>query len=461
MNTLRIVPLVAGAAGLLYASNTQAALVTYHVDTTADTFDPNGCVDREAGNCSLRSAVYEANKDAMWDAISLPAGNYVIDNAVEGVIDVTTGVHFLGEGADLTTIEFHLPNVITFLASGADAHMLFASVTLQGAAADAGAVYGDDIDYVYLYDAVVRDFDYESTVVGVDEGLLMLQEFELADNTSDDYGARAIYGNHTPGAGVSLWAEDLYIHGNEAPGGGSIVELNYEESWLRRAEIADNTAGDAIFYVYGGYDFHDLYFHHNTAHAGMRFGQGGAPCYLGRSTFAYNSSAFGTIKAEGGAGVCLNNSTFAYNDAMRGSVISTLAGSQVVATQLTVIDNTAIVGAFHAEPGGEVFLEVVAAEGDVGNNLCAGGGSFTAWGSNAFSGDATCPMHPTDVMVPDLMLEPFADNGGFAPTMKPLPGSPLIDGAWQFWATWDQRNLPRGNGPTYEIGAFECQPGEC
>ncbi|MEM7155202.1 MAG: hypothetical protein AAF799_20305 [Myxococcota bacterium] len=105
MNALRIAPLIAGAAGLIYASNAEAALVTYHVDTTADTFDPDGCIDREVGNCSLRSAVYEANKDAVWDEISLPAGNYVIDNAIEGVIDVTTGVHFTGDGPDLTTIE--------------------------------------------------------------------------------------------------------------------------------------------------------------------------------------------------------------------------------------------------------------------------------------------------------------------------------------------------------------------
>ncbi|MEM7155203.1 MAG: choice-of-anchor Q domain-containing protein [Myxococcota bacterium] len=295
----------------------------------------------------------------------------------------------------------------------------------------------------------------------MDEGLLLLQEFELTDNTSDDFGASAIYGTHAPGAGISPWMEDLHIHDNEASGGGAIIELHYEDTWIRRAEFASNTAGDAIVHMYGGYDIQDTYFHHNTAHAGMRFSGGGTPTYLGRSTFSHNNCAFGTIKLEGGSWLALNNATFAFNDSMRGSVLSALAGSEAVATQLTVTDNSAILGAFHADLGASVYLEIVAAAGDVGNNLCAGGGAFTAWGSNAFSGDATCPMHPTDVMVPNLMVQPLADNGGFAPTMKPAPGSPLIDGSWQFWATWDQRNLPRGNGPSWEIGAFECQPGEC
>ncbi|MEM7155216.1 MAG: CSLREA domain-containing protein [Myxococcota bacterium] len=464
MNALRFAPLLVGATGFLFASSAQAAYQSIVVDTTADTFDPDGCIDRDPGNCSLRSAVHQANQTPEWDEIVLPTGTYVIDNPVEGVIDVSAPIHFKGDGPNASTVEFHLPGVVGIQATGANTYLVFASMALEGAAPDAGAVYGDHIQYLYLYDAAVRDFDYQSMIVGIEGGSLLLQEFDATDNVSDDFGSMAIYGEAEPGPNSYVWAEDLFISDNHGADGGSIVHVDYAEKWFDRAEIAHNDAGRAIVEFHGGGlgfespKIYNLYFHHNSSHAGLRFIDPHAGGYLQKSAFTHNSMAFGTIKVENDL-LSISHSTFAFNNAMTGSAISAVDGGRVFAFDLTVTDNPAIFGTFHAEPGSEINMQADAVEPSLGSDICAGGGTFVSYGANAFVGDATCPGHATDILTNDLMLQPLDQYGGFSPSRLPMPGSPLIDASTFWWGNEDQRGFPRET--PFDVGAVECQPGEC
>ena len=61
--------------------------------------------------CSLRAAIQEANALAGADAITLPAGTYVLtiagddDTCAAGDLEVTGDLTVSGDGADVTTID--------------------------------------------------------------------------------------------------------------------------------------------------------------------------------------------------------------------------------------------------------------------------------------------------------------------------------------------------------------------
>jgi uncharacterized delta-60 repeat protein len=82
---------------------------------------------------------------------------------------------------------------------------------------------------------------------------------------------------------------------------------------------------------------------------------------------------------------------------------------------------------------------------DGGHNICSDG-------SARFS----APSSLNDL---DPLLGPLADNGGSTPTMALLPGSTAIDaGDDSVCPPTDQRGVPRPQGVTCDIGAFELAP---
>jgi large repetitive protein len=88
---------------------------TYTVNTTTDAVDAtpgNGICASAAGKCTLRAAIQEANAHAGPDAVSLPAGIYVLslvgtgdDVAATGDLDVTGELQLNGAGADTTIVD--------------------------------------------------------------------------------------------------------------------------------------------------------------------------------------------------------------------------------------------------------------------------------------------------------------------------------------------------------------------
>jgi hypothetical protein len=91
-------------------------------------------------------------------------------------------------------------------------------------------------------------------------------------------------------------------------------------------------------------------------------------------------------------------------------------------------------------------------------NLLGGNciGSLTDLGHN-MSSDGTCNFTNTGSMNnTDPKVGPLADNGGPAPTIALLPGSPAIDaGDTAAAPLTDQRGFPRPAGSAADIGAFE------
>lgn len=105
-------------------------------------------------------------------------------------------------------------------------------------------------------------------------------------------------------------------------------------------------------------------------------------------------------------------------------------------------------------------------------------GNFSVSGTqkvanNMTTADYTGPSQFSSAFtkVPNFILGPLQDNGGMAPigvngsfgnvlTMRPLSGSPLIDGAPSAGLTIDQRNQVRSQMGSFDIGAVEVREAE-
>src|SRR5262245_25876067 len=98
---------VLGAAILASGSGFAAEFV---VDSTTDAVDSkpgDGVCATAAGVCTLRAAIQEANAHAGKDAITLPAGSYLLaiagpgeDAAATGDLDITDDLVLTGAGAE-------------------------------------------------------------------------------------------------------------------------------------------------------------------------------------------------------------------------------------------------------------------------------------------------------------------------------------------------------------------------
>ena len=456
MNNTILTSTLLSAASMLGSSVAYGATIT--VDTTVDTFDPALC---RGGPCSLRTAVYLANMTPERDDIVIPAGVYPIDNLVAGPIEVTSPIHFFGAGVGQTTISFEQPGDFGMEGTGGwDAEMLFRDVALVGGVADAGAIYADDIYYVYLYRSELRDFDYQTYVIRAKDTELLLQETSITNNVTDDPVGSVIYGDGVLGATSFLWVDDIEISGNQGPAAGSVFTAVYDYITIDLADIGGNDSDNVILDFEGEIDIDDVYFHDNVAQgSGIRIG-GDSDGYWGSTTFDNNSAFDGTVALREDAALVLNNSTFVNNQATYGAAVHMGSSGVFWAVHVTAVDNAAHFGTFYGATGAINFL-LSAIDGPPGTPGCDGPGAQAAFGWNVY-GDATCNTGIDDLVNTDPMVGPLAYNGGYTPTMMPLPGSPLIQiyGGWSSYLQ-DQRGEPRDAPGPSSAGAVECQPGEC
>jgi len=178
------------------------------------------------------------------------------------------------------------------------------------------------------------------------------------------------------------------------------------------------------------------------------------------STFSGNSASGGSSDlglGYGGRGGGIDNdgtlsitdSTFSGNSATGGSGgyfgYGSGGGIYVEGIAVKVTGNpsvTTINSIFQNAQGGNVSVE--------------SGGTFRSLGHNLFSDAPSFALDATDLVNPDPLLGPLADNGGPTMTMALLPGSPAIDaGVSVPDVATDQRGILRSQGIAPDIGAFE------
>jgi hypothetical protein len=118
---------------------------------------------------------------------------------------------------------------------------------------------------------------------------------------------------------------------------------------------------------------------------------------------------------------------------------------------VTTFRNTIIAGNT-ARSGPDVFYEFGLLNSE-GYNLIGDGTGGSSFADTDLVGTSEHPIDP--------MLEPLGDYGGPTQTMRPLPGSPVINAGDNTDAPdTDQRGFPRIVLDFIDIGAVELQPDE-
>lgn len=234
----------------------------------------------------------------------------------------------------------------------------------------------------------------------------------------------------------------------------------------------------------------------NTAKVGGSSAGGGgiymlcATVTLAGSTVSGNTAEGGTTSAGLGGGIYadsgtldLTNTTVSGNTAQSGDSLDadgegggvyTLGGAVTLANGTVAFNTAGAAGTGGA--GGGVFVSnqstgsftfrnsiLARNNADLQSEDLAGAGTLSSQGYNLLGESPGSILAPTDIVDPNPLLGPLADNGGSTQTHALQTGSPAIDAAnpappgdpAPACEAADQRGVTRPQGTTCDIGAFE------
>jgi CSLREA domain-containing protein len=174
------------------------AAATFTVDTEEDGVDAtpgDGECATEGDRCTLRAAIQEANMAPGPDAITLPAGMYLIaregedeNKCATGDLDITSAISINGAGAATTIVDAnHRDRAFDVRMTGA---AIITGVTVQnGSARDGGGVRIEG-GTLRLVESTVKDNQAADTGGGIDNdfGVLELLRSTVSGNVAHNTG---------------------------------------------------------------------------------------------------------------------------------------------------------------------------------------------------------------------------------------------------------------------------------
>jgi CSLREA domain-containing protein len=222
---------------------TTALAATFTVDSTDDGSDAtpgDGACATEANACTLRAAIQEANMLPGPDAITLPAGTYLIaregmdeDKCLSGDLDITSSISINGAGAATTIVDAnHRDRVFDVRKTGA---AIITGVTIQNCSAEDGGGVRVEEGTLRLVACTVGANQAADTGGGVDNDFGLL---EVLSST--------IHGNvaHNTGGGVSNTGtatfRNVTISGNTGDVLGGGID-NLASATLNNVTVSNNT----------------------------------------------------------------------------------------------------------------------------------------------------------------------------------------------------------------------------
>jgi hypothetical protein len=273
---------------------------------------------------------------------------------------------------------------------------------------------------------------------------------------------------------ASLEMVDSTVSGNDSLSGGGISIVDESEVDIQKCTVSGNASEETGGGLYTNESVVTLT---EVFVAGNVTGQFGGGIYNSESYLEISRSAFaGNSSNERGGGLYHNtsledaitllfNCTFANNSAaVAGGAIRNLEGP-VILDHCTISRNSAPEGGGVASYGDaltltEVFATIIAANssGDVDLSPVESANSFSSLGFSLIGkgsavGEFVQEGDSTGITSP--LLGPLYNNGGYTPTMLPLPGSPAINAGNA--ASVDQRGVVRPVGIESDIGAVEAE----
>ncbi|MBX7105228.1 MAG: hypothetical protein K1X57_14190 [Gemmataceae bacterium] len=392
----------------------------------------------DTGVGSLRQAIIDANATPGPDTITFDtAGVFATAQSISvaGEMAITDDLTIIGPGQNrlsLVNVNAAGTNSRFFNIAGAAALTVnISGMTLTGgnSTSAGGAVVITDESVTFTDTTFIRNNTNTTgggaIAITTTDGLLTLNGCNFQSNSTS--GTTADGGAIFVGKSTNLAMTDTTMSGNSSGDGGGAVYA-YGGVTVSRSTISNNIAvnGGGAFFLKGitGVMPAQLVFENTTIY-GNTARDGGAFRVRDNDTTLVmrNCTTVGNVGlVNGGAinrfnglgGIQLENSIVAGNtdDPGIGSVSPDIEnGSTTLSYQNSVIGNLS---------GTTNLL-------DLGGNLAPG---------------------------TDLKLGILAGNGGATLTIRPLPGSPLIDAGAANALTVDQRGLPRALG-TVDIGSVE------
>jgi hypothetical protein len=503
-------------AGLLLNAPAYAGL-TMTVNDTLDEVDVNpgdGVCSTEAGTCTLRAAVMEANAtiEAGADEIRLPAGTYQLTIPVPADAEVSKDAHgslrlgyyqplvLSGAGPDSTIIEQTTEDRVILVPLGEQ--VTIRGVTITGGRAlsllpgEALADYGGGIasfgGLLTLQNVVITG----NEAVGPGGGLfvkggLHAWRTRIVENRSQTHGGgvavgsfqfsypfdvteTTISGNRAPlGGGIFYWGRARNFHLSQ-----SLVSANVAEGLrLEDGSLASSGRGGGIeFYMINEpWDESTPGLVETTTVRGNEATDGGGIYQYGFDPMRIERSLVAGNTANDGGGIMVRgpltvqNTTFSGNDADLGGGITlrrlkltdgrVQARTSIFTRHVDVVGNTARTGSglfSNGERNGVFAIATIFANEPATNCTLAASRAAGSGGYNIDSGTSCRLSHPTDQSATDPTLDALADNGGPTLTHARLPGSPALDAySGGGCPTFDQRQGLRPYGGGCDIGAVE------
>ena len=327
--------------------------------------------------------------------------------------------------------------------------MLTGSTVTGNSASGAGGIYNNSgtvtlTDSEISFNTGTAGVGGLSSTASTGDAVVVIERSLIHGNYAIDSGAGGIYSV----TGASHQAE-LHISGSEITdnttvysGGGIRTEntvVTIEDSTFSGNHAGYFCAG--LLLVGGSGDIDRTTFSGNTVGNTVDYGTGGGLCVSDNTTNISNCTISGNQVFGPSTGQFMSG---------RGGGLSLIGGAfgaaptvdtVVIVEDSTICDNTAetIGGGISVyRYAGTMGVELQLRNTIVADNSEGGGAVFgnCAEGSPAvitstdfnLADDATCNLIGTnDLVVPDVMLAPLADNGGPTWTHQPLTGSPAVD----------------------------------
>jgi CSLREA domain-containing protein len=460
------------------------------------------CQTTVSGQCTLRSAVMEANVHPGPDLILIQVSEHIQltisgageDAARTGDLDVTDDLTIAGEGPTTTVIGLDpslRDRVMHVLASRRPG----IAVAMSGLAVQNGnPASGDEGGNVLVGDmlepvpprVVMRDVEVRAGTLGGSSrggGVANYGDLEMTDTSVHDN--RASWGGGVAGGiAATTTLTDVSISDNAATDlGGGIHLVPESTAHVIRTQIVRNTAtwdGGGVG-NFGTFHASEATVARNSAKAG---GGGVYNGGLGSAEVTASSLSANTSANGGGAlnlgTLIVTDSTIDGNEAagQGGGGIKSNQGGSALLRNTTISGNTANISGGGISNAGTLTLDSVTLSGNnaaagtsltnitgtvtIGNSVLAstGGncsGAVTSVGHNLDSG-GTCSLSASaDLTGVNPLLGPLTANGGPTATHALLASSPARDAgaAGADCPATDQRGIKRPQGPACDIGAYE------
>ena len=509
---LRLVAVAAVATtGLVLAGS--AAAATYTVDNT-DGGGANGSCTAAAADCNLAAAITQSNSNGDIDTIDFdPSVQGEID-LISDLPGVSDGVNIAGPGAGNLAIDGQNSHRPFTLGAGGEQVLISGLALRRGRAVAGGTIYVEvtalrldgvriedsesvsgatparcgsagtggvggaifaRVSAVEINDSVIADSKGSdrggAICLQVDSPLTVTDSEILSSASGGDGGAIAAFGDSPVTIERSTLTDNRTTtdgaHGGAVYADSSDVEIT-QSTLSGNLVPGANSSGGAVYSA--GTSRVSVYSSTFTGNKAPDFdfsGAGGAIAAFGGGPLTVEGSTFsGNAAGAGGGGAIrtsvdldVENSTFADNLSEAGAAVYSTSG-QIDADSITVTDNDNAGAAIDIDgAGGSIRNSIVAGNrrGDpvfLGNDVAGDPSQTLALSYTQFASAFNYVDAGNNILDPDPMLGPLADNGGPTRTMAISTASPAYN-AGSSTEQDDQRGVPRPQNGSHDIGAYE------